>query len=426
MTEQEALHFIHEIDAFGSKPGLERVRALLARMGNPQKRLRFVHVAGTNGKGSTCTMLSAILTAAGYRTGLYISPFVVDFRERIQVDNRMISGEELAACTEVVKAHWEALAALGDAPSEFEVVVAAAMEYFTRRRCDIVVLEVGMGGRFDATNIIDVPLCAVITAISMDHMQYLGDTLPKIAFEKCGIIKPGGDTVSYPLQDPEVLAVIMERCAQENNRLYMPNPAGVQLLEQSIDGSRIRCGEMELRILLGGAHQVYNALTVLEAVRVLRGKGLDIGDAAVREGLAATRFAARLEVLCREPLVLLDGAHNRAGARALGEALRLLGGRRIHAVAGMLRDKEVDASLAEVLPLCASVTAVEPPGPRAMPAGEFARVAERYCADVTVCAGRREAVERALERCGTDGVMVIFGSLYHAGELRGIVLELTL
>jgi len=425
MTCNEALSFIHNIARFGSKPGLRRVTMLLERMGNPQDRLKFIHVAGTNGKGSTCTMLSYILEKAGYNTGLYISPFVLDFRERIQLNNQMISPEDLAACTAVVKGHWDALDAIGETPTEFEVVVAVAMEYFTRMKADVVVLEVGMGGRFDATNVIGTPLCSIITSIGLDHVEYLGDTIEKIAAEKAGIIKPGGITVCYPLQNPDALAVIMEQCALRENPLYIPAPGSARILEEDIEGTRIRWKEQEFYIPLGGQHQVCNTLMVLEAVELLRAKGYAISPEALGEGIASTRFPSRLEILCRRPLALLDGAHNYTGAQALGGALKLLGERAIHAVMGMMADKEADMVLREILPCCASLITTTPKNPRAMPATRLAALAEPYCPDVTAIESPRAAAEAVFARSEKDDVILLFGSLYLASELRPIVLELS-
>jgi len=424
MDYQEALAFIHSIARFGSKPGLRRVSMLLERMDAPQRKLKFIHVAGTNGKGSTCAMLNGILRQAGYRTGLYISPFVLDFRERIQLDGKMISKRDLADCTRVVKAHWDELDAMGETPTEFEVVVAVAMEYFTRMCCDIVVLEVGMGGRFDATNVIDAPLCSVITAIGMDHMEYLGDTLEKIAAEKCGIIKRGGVTVSYPLQDPEALAVIMEQCALMENRLLIPGAAGVEILEMGIEGSRVRWEEREYRIPLAGKHQIYNTLTVLEAVKAISLSGFSVPYNVVFEGIATTCFPARLEILGREPLVLLDGAHNLQGVKALGAALDLLPQRPVHLVMGVLADKEVDAMLAELLPRCADLLAVAPDNPRGLPAKELAGKARAHCPAEAV-PDLREAVRRGLARCERGEVLLLCGSLYLASQLRPLALEMS-
>lgn len=421
LSYEQSLEFIHSIERFGSKPGLRRVRMLLERMGNPQKQLKFIHVAGSDGKGSTCAMISRILAGAGYRTGLYISPFVIDFRERIQLNNKMIPQEELAVSTSIVKAHWDALNAMGETPTEFEVVVAIAFDYFVRCGCEIVVLEVGLGGLFDATNVIDRPLVSVITHISMDHMQYLGDTIEKITLQKCGIIKSGGVTVSYPQQVPEALAVIMEQCAEKENTLY----AGMncEILQSDISGSDIRYCDLALHIPFAGAHQIQNAVTAVETIKCIASQGFPVQEASIQAGLAATQFPSRVEVLCKEPLVILDGAHNPAEMTALVQTLSILGKRKIHAVMGMVGDKDVHACLAILLPKLTSLIAVTPGIMRGMQASEFARIASGYCRQVTVAQNAQTAVEELFDKARGNDVLLCCGSLYLASELRPILLN---
>lgn len=424
LTYEESLDFIHGIARFGSKPGLRRVAMLLERMGNPQNKLRFIHVAGTDGKGSTCTAISHMFAAAEYKTGLYISPYVLDFCERIQINNQMIAKDELAYSTSIVKAHWDALDAIGETPTEFEVVVAVAMDYFLRQNCDLIVLEVGMGGRFDATNIIPPPLCSVITHISMDHMEYLGDTIELLAAEKCGIIKKESITVSYPRQEDAPLSIIMEHCAKQENALHIPGHA--EVLSQDIFGSHIQYGDLDLQIQLPGEHQIYNTLTAIEAVRAVSARvpALAVNDAQIAQGIASVRFPSRVEVLSRDPFVLLDGGHNPAEAQALAAALSLLPGRRIHAVIGMLADKDVDAVLAAILPQCAACTAITPHYPRAMPARQLAAYAKAYCKDVRISADSGDTLTELLAQCGKEDVLLVCGSLYLASEMRPILLAL--
>jgi dihydrofolate synthase/folylpolyglutamate synthase len=288
-----------------------------------------------------------------------------------------------------------------------------------------VVLEVGMGGRLDSTNVIGTPLCSVVTHISMDHTSYLGDTIEKIAFEKCGIIKTGGRVVSYPRQKPEALAVIMERCGEENNKLHMGMNA--EIVSADIFGSSFRYGGREYRVPLAGEHQVWNAITVLETVKAVNLTGeIPVSDAHVVAGMAATRFLSRIEVISREPLVLLDGGHNPAEAAALAKTLKLLEGRKIHCVTGMMADKDVVGSISQTLPCCASVTAVTPEYPRAMPAKELAALARQCCpgADVAVIENANEAVRSVLSRLEGDDVLLVCGSLFLSGEVRPLLLEL--
>ena len=423
MEYNEAVEFIHGIARFGSKPGLRRVELLLERMGNPQKQLKFAHVAGTNGKGSTCATLSHVLTHAGYKTGLYISPFVLDFRERIQINGEMIKPEEFARSATLVKRHWDILDEQGETPSEFETLVACAFDYFLRERVDIVVLEVGMGGRLDATNVIDPPLCSAITSLGMDHMEYLGNTIDAIAFEKCGIIKPGGACVCYPEQEPAAMEVIRRRCEEEGNQLIIPRPAKV--LEESFFGTRMVYNGLEMRVPLIGAHQVLNATVALEVLKVLGQRGFPVRDEDIVQGIARVSFPARLEVIRRDPLVLLDGAHNRDGAKVLGGALEMLGGRKIHAVMGMLAAKDVAGALEEILPRCASLTAVGIPGfENAAQPARLAELARLLCGEVSVCEDPKAGVAGAFARCGKDDVLLVCGSLYLASHLRPALFEL--
>jgi dihydrofolate synthase/folylpolyglutamate synthase len=422
MNYQEALAFIHSIERFGSKPGLSRVKLLLERLGNPQKKLRFIHVAGTKGKGSTSVMLSHILKQAGYKTGLYISPFVLDFRERIQINNEMIPEEALAEAASRVRPHWEALDSIGETPTEFEVVVAAALDWLARENCELVVLEVGMGGRLDATNAIDTPLCAIITSLGLDHMEYLGNSVEKIANEKCGIIKPGGITVSATNQPRKAAEVIANTCFERGSRLVMCGEP--EILSAEITGSEIRYKGLKLFVRLGGAHQAANAANAIEAALVLRNAGLAISDADIVKGIGATAFPARLEVLSREPLVLLDGAHNPMSAEALAEALKPLMGRNIHAICGIMADKDISGVLGPVLPLCKSLIAVKPSNPRAMPAEKLAALAGEYLQDATAAESMEQAVRLSLEKAKDGGAVLIFGSLYLAAEIRPVVMRI--
>jgi dihydrofolate synthase/folylpolyglutamate synthase len=422
MTYDEALAFIHGIKRFGSKPGLRRVRMLLEKMGNPQEKLRFIHVAGTNGKGSTCAMLSRILTQAGYCTGLYISPYVVDFRERMQVDNESITREELVEIVAYAKPLWEELDAAGETPTEFELVVAIAFAFFLRRNCDVVVLEVGMGGTQDSTNIIGAPLVSVITSISFDHMKYLGNTIREIAGEKCGIIKRGGVTVCYPGQAPEALAVVMERCAEEENKLLIPG--NVEIRRMGEDGSDIVWEDLPIHIPLAGEHQIRNAQTVLETCRALELTSLEVTREHIAAGIASTRFPARIERFEGSPLIILDGAHNPAKIAALAKTLEMLGDRRIHLVMAMLRDKDADTCLQELLPRCASLTTTTiPHQPKAaLSAAELAEKARPYHTDITAEDDPAKAFALGLSRCEKEDVLLVTGSFYIMSEIRPLAL----
>ena len=416
MTYEEALSYIHSICWKGSKLGLDRTRELLGKLNDPQKELKFIHIAGTNGKGSTAAMLSSILEEAGYRVGLYTSPFINRFNERMQVNHQPIPDEELAALTEYVRPHADAMA---DSPTEFELITALAMVWFARQKCDIVVLEVGMGGELDSTNIIDVPEAAVIAAMGLDHVKELGPTMADIARAKAGIIKEGGRVVSYG-GNPEADEVIAAVCRARNASLCQPDFSAIVPGDFGLEGQTFSYkGWRGLRIPLVGAYQMNNAAVVLETVEVLRQRGWSVSDEAVRKGLADTRWPARFEVLRRDPVFIVDGGHNPHGIRATAESLsRLFPGRKITFVTGVMADKDVEHILGLIVPLADQFFTVRPDNPRAMDAGELAARIEAMGAKATACASVQDGVDRAIQAEGPHGVACALGSLYMSGEVR--------
>ena len=416
MTYEEALSYIHSICWKGSKLGLDRTRELLGKLNDPQKELKFIHIAGTNGKGSTAAMLSSILEEAGYRVGLYTSPFINRFNERMQVNHQPIPDEELAALTEYVRPHADAMA---DSPTEFELITALAMVWFARQKCDIVVLEVGMGGELDSTNIIDVPEAAVIAAMGMDHVKELGPTMADIARAKAGIIKEGGRVVSYG-GNSEADEVIAAVCRARNASLCQPDFSAIVPGDFGLEGQTFSYkGWRGLRIPLVGAYQMNNAAVVLETVEVLRQRGWSVSDEAVRQGLADTRWPARFEVLRRDPVFIVDGGHNPHGIRATAESLsRLFPGRKITFVTGVMADKDVEHILGLIVPLADQFFTVRPDNPRAMDAGELAARIEAMGAKATACASVQDGVDRAIQAEGPHGVACALGSLYMSGEVR--------
>lgn len=420
MNYEEAVAYIHSLEAFGIRPGLERIAALCESLGAPQKRLRFVHVAGTNGKGSTATIIAAALQAQGLRVGLFTSPYVVDFRERIRINGEMIPPAALAAAMETVRTEIERMAAQGAQVTEFEAITALAFLYFAQEACDCVVLEVGLGGRFDATNVIDCPLVSVITSISLDHTAILGDTVAQIAAEKCGIIKPDGVTVCYPEQHPNALAVIRAACGERHNPLILPAPEELQVLESDLSGSVFDYCGLHLRLPLAGAHMIRNCITAVEALRALRSRGIAVSDAAIVAGVAAAAMPARTEVLREQPLILLDGGHNEDCANALAATLRSqLTGRRIVAVCSLMADKDYASYLERVAPFASLLIATEAPVPRALNAAALADAAAPYCGNCRAVADPAEAVRAgyaALE--DARDVLLVCGSFYLAGAVR--------
>ena len=416
MTYEEALAYIHSVNWAGSKLGLERTRELLEKLGNPEKQLKFIHIAGTNGKGSTAAMLSSILEAAGYRVGLYTSPYINRFNERMQVNHKQIPDQVLADLTEHIQPYADAME---DSPTEFELITALAMEYFSREKCDIVVLEVGMGGELDSTNVIGVPEAAVITAMGLDHVKELGPTMADIARAKAGIIKAGGDVVSYG-GNSEADAVFARVCEEKGARLHQPDFTAVVPGDFGLDGQSFSYGSWkDLRVPLAGSYQTNNAAMALETVDVLRGKGWDIDHEAVRRGLAETRWPARFEVLRREPVFIVDGGHNPHGIKATAESLqRLFPGKKFTFVTGVMADKDVESILGLIVPLAEQFFTVRPDNPRAMAAEELARRIGAMGGSATPCQSVADGVARAIEAAGADGVACALGSLYMSGDVR--------
>ena len=422
MNCNEAIEYIHSLEKFGIRPGLERIGELCRALGEPQKGIKIIHVAGTNGKGSTSTIISCILQKAGFNTGLFISPYVSNFRERIQYNGGMIAPEELADCVSAVKNAVENdLAPRGIQPTEFEAITAAAFVYFKRKGCDYAVLEVGLGGRFDSTNIIDAPCVGVLTSISLDHMAVLGDTVEKIAFEKCGIIKPGSEIVAYPFQDEKAFDIIRKACAEAGDRLTVPDIGKISVISESLYGTEAEYDGLRFELHLAGKHMVYNACTAIEAVRVLHA---DISDAAIAEGISAAVMPARLELISREPVILLDGGHNEGCAEAVADFIgRHVAGRRIVMLSSLMADKDVDGYLRRVAPFAAEFIATRADVPRAMDAEALKEAAAEYCADCQAISSSAEALEYARSRVKNGEALIVCGSFYLAGEIRDQMLD---
>lgn len=421
-----------------SRLGLDRMVDLLERMGRPQDSLRFVHVAGTNGKGSTCAYLASILQAAGYRVGLFTSPFVFCFEERIRVNGENISADELARAVEVVRPHAEAMeAACGDHPTEFELMAAVAFEHFRARACDIVVLEVGLGGRLDATNVIDAPEASVICRIGLDHTDLLGDTLAAVAGEKAGIVKTAAPVVSWP-QEPEAMAVVRAVADGRGCALTVPDfsllevePLGGLTGGDVMPTRRFSNRGRPFETQLLGSYQPYNAALALTVVDVLRGRGWAISDEAASAGIAAAQWPGRFQVVGTSPLTIVDGGHNPQGAEALAASLAdLLGEEGLGTVdfaLGVLADKDYRAMVHAVAPWARSFAVYALENPRALPADELvvcirAELAETGRADVVSAqayASPADAFAAARAAAGADGVAVAFGTLYAISDLMG-------
>lgn len=425
MDYNSAVAFYHSLERFGIRPGLERIGALCEYLGHPEKQMRYVHVAGTNGKGTVCTEISNILRAAGFKTGLYTSPYVLDFRERIQVDNRMIPPEALVSVTEKVKEAVLALNAQGVSPTEFEAITAAAFLYFAQAGCRVAVLETGLGGRYDATNIIEDPIVSVITSVSMDHMNVLGNTLGEIAYEKCGIIKQRCHSVTTASQAPEAARVIRAVAAEKGSFLFEAAPEDLfQVGETSLDGADVTYRDTPIHIPFAGEHQLQNAALSVKACEVIGVNGLDITRKQIKEGIEASFIPARTEIVCRDPLILLDGSHNDGSTAALAALLeRFASNKRILAVMGMMRDKDCEKATEHLCPYFAKVIAVTPSNPRAMPAEEFAGIVRRGGTEAQALEDPIRAIDEAFIQLKDYDMLVVCGSLYLASDVRAHLLK---
>ena len=413
MTGTEAAELIHQRAWVGQKPGLERIRRLLGKLGNPQNQLKFVHIAGSNGKGSTAAMLASVLSAAGLNTGLYTSPHLWDFRERFQVNSAPISQGELVELTAQVLDQAED-------ETEFELMTAIGMLHFLRSKCDLVVLETGLGGRLDSTNVIPAPEAAVITHIGLEHTELLGDTVEKIAEEKAGIIKPGCGVVLYE-QGYSIYSLFEYLCHSLHSGLRLTVEPVV--LSAGLEGPTFTYRDKgPYHISLLGEYQVHNAAVVLDTVEVLRRRGWNIPEDAVVQGLDRARWPGRMELVRRAPDVILDGGHNpqcmEALARALGE---LYPGKKLVFLTGVLADKNWSAMVGELLPLAKEFVAITPDSPRAMPAQDLAEYMENQGVKAVSCETVQEGVDRAMEAAGPEGAVCVCGSLYIIGEARHLL-----
>ena len=422
--EFDPIAYINEPRWQESRLGLDRIAELLERMGRPQDRLRFVHVAGTNGKGSVCAYLANVLMAAGFRTGLFTSPYLIDFEERIRVDGSSISRGDLRDVTWFVRGHAEAMAGeAGEHPTEFELMTAVAFEHFARSGCDIVVCEVGLGGRLDSTNVIEAPEACVITRIGLDHTGLLGDTPTAIAREKTGIVKSGATIVSWPQDDAGARQVVEEAAARCGCELVIPDFGSLQMIDVS-DGMRLfRYAGRKWRTRLLGSYQPYNAALAIEAAFALRRRGWDIGYEALESGIERASWPARFEVVAGEPVIVVDGGHNPQGALALADSLcDVFPGQSVTFVMGVLADKGYRAMVRAVAPLAQAIVCVTPPNPRALSARELADAirGEAPGIEAIVAATFGEAMERARQLAGPEGIVCAFGSLYSVGEIMGV------
>ncbi len=416
MTVEQAIEYIHSVFWKGSIPGLGRTQTLLKLIGNPEKKLKFVHIAGTNGKGSTAAMTASILRKAGFKTGLYTSPYIYRFNERMQIDGEQIPDAELAEITEWIKPFADSME---ESPTEFELVSCIAFEYFMRNGCDIVVLEVGMGGAMDSTNVIEVPEVAVITNIGLDHTDYLGSTVEEIALTKAGIFKEGGSAVVY--RSTEGVEKVFEQvCAQRNMTLKKADFDGLKLHTCGLEGQVFDCGERKnLELPLLGDHQLHNAAVVLSVADTLIEKGWKITEQNIRDGLKDVSWPGRFDIVWRDPLFIIDGGHNPQCIEALVKNIQdYLKDRKVIALTGVLADKDYADMYKPVMPLVQEFVCITPPNPRKLDAPLLAKYLQEAGAKATACDTVEGGVRMAMEKAGSDGVVLCFGSLYTIGDIR--------
>ena len=422
MTYTQALAYIESLGGGGMKPGLERMHRALELLGHPERKLRVVHVAGTNGKGSTARMIQAAATAAGYRTGLYSSPAVTGLRDTVTIDGKAIPEEAFAALAERLRALQPLMGGAGTL-SPFELTTLLALLWFAREGTELCVVECGMGGREDATNVFDAPLAAVITPVALDHTAWLGRTIEEITARKCGILKAPCAVITSPGQNPDALGVILETAAGLGLTVRQPGAAAAPVTRAGLGRTEFVWREEPYVVPLTGECQRDNALTALETLEALREKGYRLPADAVRRGLAGAAMPARQEVIRRQPLILLDGAHNPHGVATLAQTLeRFLPGRQVTAVVGMMADKDTAACAALLGPHCARVVCCTPHNPRALPAAELAERFRAACPAVTVREEPAQALREAQQLAG-DGPLLAAGSLYLAAELRPLLVE---
>ena len=425
MNYENALEYIHGTLKFGVKLGLQNIKQLLFLMGNPHKKLKYVHVAGTNGKGSTTSMIATILREAGFKVGMFTSPYIEEFTERIVVDGKQISKRRLAEITSWVKGLVDKMVSQGyNHPTEFEIVTAIAFQYYYEENCDIVVLEVGMGGRFDSTNVINTSLVSIVTSVSIDPTKHLGDTLDKIAYEKAGIIKEGGRVVVYPFQDEAVLNVIKKVSDGKKANVILSDVLSLNIISDTLEGTLFSYGKyLNLKLNLIGKHQVYNAVTAITAIGVInKFCGFNITDKHIISALAKVQWMGRFEIISQKPLFIIDGAHNHSGAVSLRTSIKkYLSGKRLILIVGILADKEYEKTIGEVAPLADSIITVTPNSYRALDCVELAQVAKRYCKNVFAIEDIHRAIDSALNMAGKEGIVCCFGSLYLIGDVRKII-----
>ncbi len=414
MNFNESVEYIHSLLTFGIKPGLERISMLLDLLDNPQNKLKIVHIAGTNGKGSTSTMISNMLIASGKKTGLFTSPYVIDFCERIQINGVNVDKNIFAECVSEVREKIEELNKKDIIITEFEAITVSAFLCFLKAECEYVVLEVGLGGRFDATNVIKKPQAVVITSISLDHVAILGDTIEKIAFEKCGIIKENVPVITSSNQHDDALKVIKETCENKNCDLIITNPKETEILDDSILGTVFTYCNNVYKTKLTGNHQIENTVNAIECAKVL-----GLNEIAIADGVENTRMIARMEVIGENPLIIRDGGHNEGCAEALYNFLNKYNVKNINMLIGLMADKDCESYVSKIAPLCKSVVTVTPSNPRALDSEKLKKIAEKYCKNTKSINNPKEGYKYILSNTKKDETILVCGSFYMMSDIFG-------
>lgn len=422
MNYTQSLSYLKSLEKRGMNLGLTRIENLLAKMGNPQESLKFVHIAGTNGKGSTSTLLANMLIYSGYKVGLFTSPTVLTYRERIQLNNTPIEKGSLASCTSFVKDIIDNIKDQTKVPTLFEVETAIAFEFFKREKCSIVCLEVGLGGKLDSTNIIKSPLLQIITSLSLDHTNILGSTIEAIASEKAGIIK-GNATIVYPLMDSKALNVIKNKCIETKSTLIQPAIKDLEIINNNFFDFTFKYKNETYKKSLLGDFQTYNCLTAISAANELNNQGYTITSLAIKDSIEVTTLPARTELISKNPLVILDGAHNVEGARALEQTLLNFSKKEIILIIGVLKDKDYNQILKHLAPHAAKIITVTPKNPRALSAEDLKKAANKYIPNVLSSDSFDNAINQGFLELNNNKVLIVCGSLYLAADIRPLLLK---
>lgn len=428
MNYEQAIKYIRSVHNSGTANGLERAQRVMELIGNPQNSYKIVHVAGTNGKGSTCNMIHDVLVSSGYKTGLFVSPHLEEFNERIQINKVPISNDDLTRLANFVKDKTIGISTEGFGElTEFEIVTAIGFKYFEEQQIDILVLEVGMGGRYDTTNVVQDSLVSTITSISFDHMEYLGDTLEKIAYEKAGIIKEKSNVVIYP-QGEKIENIIEEEAQHKGSRVNKVDKKDLRLVSLDITGQQFEYLKKDVfnlplvKINLLGEHQLYNALTSIRTLEVLKSLGYNIKDKDVLEGLANCRYGGRFEIINNKPLIIIDGAHNIDGIEKFTNTVKsMFKDKKIVLFYGMLKDKNPENVVGNLIQISKEIYTLSPHSYRAMSSFEIANLIKKYTNINVTSLNNIEEVKTVIEKTGNDEIYAFVGSLYLIGEIRTIL-----